>query len=108
MVNLPLYEADVYLVEGAAMTEKYLAAYQVAQAWATKSGYYLLHLTLLAVTLFLFGLSLTIGRRGTRWIFTGIGAVVAVVTIFWAAIIALQPVHDLRRQGGCYRRLCPR
>jgi len=99
MVDLARYEADVYLVEGAALTEKYLAAHQVAQSWATKSAYYLLHLTLLAVALFLFGLSLTIGRTGTRWIFAGAGGVAAVVAIVWAAVIALQPVHDLRRQG---------
>jgi hypothetical protein len=61
------YEAEVYLVEITALTERFSAASSVKDAWSAKSGTYIIHLTLLAVALFLFGPS-TIATPRTRWI----------------------------------------
>ena len=70
-VNIAQYEADVYLVEITTLTEKFVAATAVKEAWDYKSNTYIIHITLLAVALFLLGLSATISGPVTRWIFSG-------------------------------------
>jgi len=99
-VNLARYEADTYLVEIVSLREKYTAASAVKEAWDYKANTYIIHLTLAAVALFLFGLSITISGPATRWIFAGTGLIVAIVTAGWAAAIWVQPVYDLRAQTG--------
>jgi tetratricopeptide (TPR) repeat protein len=98
--NISRYEADVYLVEIAALNEKFSAASNVKDAWDSKANGYVFHLTLLAVAFFLFGLSITIANPFTRWIFSGVGMVIAVVATGMAATTWLQPVPDLRDQGN--------
>lgn len=96
-LNVAKYEADTYLVEITALQERFAAASVVKDAWDSKSNTYIVHLTLLAVALFLFGLSTTISGATTRWIFSGVGAAVAVVATVWAGITFAQPVTDLRQ-----------
>lgn len=95
--NVPAYEADSYLVEITALKERFAAASVVKDAWDSKANTYIVHLTLLAVALFLFGLSTTISGATTRWIFAGVGSVVAVVAVVWAAAVFIAPVKDLRQ-----------
>ena len=90
------YESDVYVVDIAALNEKFLAASTVKDAWDGKANGYVLHLTLLAVAFFLFGLSITIANSFTRWIFAGVGTIVAVVATGMALTTLIQPVPDLR------------
>lgn len=94
------YEVDVYLNEMTALNEKFLAASSVKDAWDAKANGYILHLTLLAVALFLFGLSITIANPLTRWIFAGVGLVVAVFVTSMSISTFLQPVADLRDRTG--------
>ena len=94
------YESDVYLVEITALNEKFVAASAVKDAWDAKANGYVFHLTLLAVALFLFGLSITIANSFTRWIFAGVGTVVAVAATSMAITTWLQPVPDLRDRGN--------
>ena len=91
------YESDTYLVEITALKERFAAASIVKDAWDTKANTYIVHLTLLAVSLFLFGLSTTISGKTTRWIFAGVGAVVSIVAMVWAGAVFVQPVDDLRQ-----------
>jgi tetratricopeptide (TPR) repeat protein len=79
-----------------ALNEKFLAASVVKDAWDTKANSYVFHLTLLAVAFFLFGLSITIASTFTRWIFAGVGTVVAVAATGMAVSMWIQPVFDLR------------
>ncbi|MBI3761435.1 MAG: hypothetical protein HY260_06170 [Chloroflexi bacterium] len=95
-VNIARYEADTYVVETTALTERFLAASKVKDAWDYKSNTYIIHVTLLAVALFLYGLSATLSGRIARWIFTGTGTLVALVGVGWAALLFAQPVPDLR------------
>jgi len=95
--NVSAYESDTYLVEITTLKERFAAASIVKDAWDTKANTYIVHLTLLAVALFLYGLSTTISGNTTRWIFSGVGSVVAVVATVWAAGVFLQPVKDLRQ-----------
>jgi tetratricopeptide (TPR) repeat protein len=98
--NLAKYEADTYLVEIEALTQKFKAAGSVKNDWDYKANTYILHLTLMAVALFLLGMAVTISGASTRWIFSGTGIVVALVAIGWSALIWAKPVYDLREQGG--------
>jgi tetratricopeptide (TPR) repeat protein len=95
--NVEAYETDTYIVEITALKERFAAASIVKDAWDTKANTYIVHLTLLAVSLFLFGLSTTISGKTTRWIFAGVGSVVAVVATAWAVMVFFQPVEDLRQ-----------
>ena len=93
------YENDLYLVEITALRERFNAASLVKDAWDAKANTYILHLTLLAVSLFLFGLSTTLAGRRTRWVFAGMGLASAVITFTWAIVVYFAPVFDLRAQG---------
>ena len=93
------YEAESYLVENFALQEQFAAASVVKDAWDYKSNTYIIHLTLLAVALFLFGLSVTISNGATRWIFAIGGFAVTAFAILWAAVLWARPVFDLRQQG---------
>ncbi len=96
--NVPLYESDVYLVKITSLLEKFTAASAVKDAWDSKANTYIVHLTLLAVSLFLFGLSTAISNSKTRWVFSGGGVAFAVIAMVWALSIFFKPVFDLRTQ----------
>jgi tetratricopeptide (TPR) repeat protein len=93
------YEVDLYLREYTRLREQFTAASQVKEAWSGKSSAYVLHLTFLAVSLFLMGLSVTIELR-TKWIFAVVGMAMAGVGTLWAAATYAQPVADLREVTG--------
>ena len=95
-LDVSRYEAEVYLVEITALSERFSAASAVKDAWDSKANTYILHLTLLAVSLFLFGLSTTVAGAATRLVFTSVGATIALVAAVWAGATYAQPVTDLR------------
>jgi tetratricopeptide (TPR) repeat protein len=94
--DISRYEADTYLVETTALSERFSAASGVKDAWDSKANTYIVHLTLLAVALFLFGMATTISGNLTRWIFTGVGTAVTVFAVGWALVVFVKPVPDLR------------
>lgn len=98
--NVAKYEAETYVVELTLLAQKFKAAGVVKDAWDAKANTYIVHLTLLAVALFLFGLSTTISGPLTRWIFSGTGMAITLYAAVWAVQVWLQPVFDLREQGG--------
>ncbi len=98
------YEADTYLVKITDLLERFTAASAVKDAWDFKANTYIVHLTLLAVSLFLFGLSTTISNDRTRWIFAGGGSLIAVIAVIWALAVYSQPVLDLREKGDAIAR----
>lgn len=95
-VNYDRYVADVYLTDVIRMNEQYTAAAAVKDAWDTKANTYIVHLTILAVALFLLGLSATIELSTPRNIFTVAGLGMAIFATVWAASTYLEPVFDLR------------
>ena len=95
-LNVAKYEADVYLVEITALTERFTAASAVKDAWDGKANTYIVHVTLLAVALFLYGLSTTVSGGATRLVFTAAGTAIAVVAAVWAGATYIKPVTDLR------------
>jgi tetratricopeptide (TPR) repeat protein len=52
------------------------------------------HITILAVSLFLFGLSTTIVGRA-RWIFVAAGLLITLIAVIWAVAVFLTPVPEL-------------
>ncbi len=95
-LNVARYESEVYLVEITALTERFAAASAVKDAWDGKSNTYIVHVTLLAVALFLYGLSTTVAGSATRLVFTITGTAIALVAAGWAGVTYAQPVVDLR------------
>ncbi len=98
--NISQYEADTYLVEITALREKFLAASAVKEGWDYKANTYIIHITLFAVSLFMFGLSTTIGAGKARKVLATAGTFFALAAVIWAGILYTKPVFDLRQQGA--------
>ena len=92
--NISAYEADVYYVATTELSERYADAAARFDAWGDKANTYVVHLTLLAVALSLFGLSTTISS-GARRIFIIAGLGIVGVTLAWAGANYLAPVPHL-------------
>lgn len=92
--NLARYEADAYLVTVTGLAERSAAWFAVKQTWDEKANTYVVHITILAVALFLFGLALTLNTRA-RWIFVAAGLVITLIAVIWAAAVFLAPVPSL-------------
>ncbi len=88
------YEADTYLVTVTGLAERSAAWFVVKQAWDTKAGTYVLHLTILAVALFLLGLAATIAGRA-RWVFVVAGLFITLIAVVWVVVVFLTPVPQL-------------
>lgn len=97
--DVPRYETDTYLVEVTRLGQQFKAAAAVKDGWDYKSNTYIVHLTLLAVALFLWGLAATIAGPSTRGMFAVAGTVVALWATIWAGVLWSQPVYDLRTAG---------
>ena len=88
------YEADVFLVESTALAEHYAASAALDNAWGNKANAYVTHLTMLAVTLFLYGLAMTVWGW-TRWLFVGAGSAIVSVVLIWAGVVTFSGVPSL-------------
>lgn len=97
-VDYNRYVADVYLTDVIRMNEQYTAAAAVKDGWDTKANTYIVHLTILAVSLFLLGLSATIEISRPRLIFTVVGLGMALFATVWAFTTYNEPIFDLREQ----------
>ncbi len=93
------YEVDVYLGDVIRMGEEFTAATGVKETWDNKTGAYVVQLTILAVSLFLMGLSATI-EISTKWIFGAVGVLMASFAVVWAFFTATETVTDLRQIEG--------
>lgn len=88
------YEADIYWVEATALTERYTNAARLGSAWSDKANTYVAQLTILAVVLFLYGLSTTISGR-VRWLFVSAGTMLAGIVVLWLLVTAFWPISTL-------------
>lgn len=93
--DIARYESDLYYVATTALEERFAASAAVKEAWDYKANTYIIHLTLLAVSLFLYGLSIAIASSTTRWIFAGVGTATTLFAVGWAAVLFFQPVPAL-------------
>jgi len=91
--DLTLYESEVYLVKTTDEQEHAAANQELNEFWEGKSHTYILLLTLLAVSLALFGLATTVTQLG-RTILIGVGAALVVVLVVWMVGLYLQPAPN--------------
>jgi tetratricopeptide (TPR) repeat protein len=97
--DIARYEVDTYFNDVTRLNQLFKASAAVKDAWDTKSNAYVVHLTLLAVSLFLFGLAVTLGGATTRTLFVSSGTVVGLAACIWALRVWAEPVYDLRDAG---------
>lgn len=100
LLNPPYYDAKSGAIDVLRFGADYLVAPPVkwtemqavkaaeASAWSDKSARYVLVITILAVSLFLFGLSLTLGGR-VRFLFAGLGCLIVAAAFVATAVTAL-------------------
>lgn len=98
--DLARFESDSYFVRVQNLIQNFKAASKVKDGWDFKANSYIFHLTLLAVSLFLFGLAATIATAGTRMVFSISGMGITLAAVVAALQVYLTPVPDLRLQGG--------
>jgi tetratricopeptide (TPR) repeat protein len=96
--NLAKYEAETYLVNVTGLAERSAAWFAVKQAWDEKANTYVVHITILAVALFLFGLALTLSSQ-VRWIFVIAGLVISLIAVGWALSVYWGQVPYLPEQA---------
>jgi tetratricopeptide (TPR) repeat protein len=89
--NVRAYEATTYLVETTLLTERFINAMELAGNLEDKEKAYGTQLLLLAVCLFLYGLSTTIIGR-MNWLFIGIGTLIAFGALVWTITTFTTPV----------------
>jgi len=92
--KLATYQTQVYYVDATELSERYADAAERFDAWGDKANTHIVHLTLLAVSLALFGLSTTLSSR-VRRLFVTAGLAIAFVTIGWTVVVAATPVRQL-------------
>ncbi len=92
--DIRAFEAETYLVETTILTERFAAAIANADSLKRKQNAHFTQLLFLAITLFLFGLSTTIAGR-LRWLFVGIGSVIAIWAVVWMVVVYTAPVDGL-------------
>ncbi len=80
--DLSLYTSDTYLVKTTELQEQSAVDQELYEAWEGKSHTYILQLTLLAVSLAMFGLATTVTNLGRRILITT-GAGIVIVVLAW-------------------------
>lgn len=88
------YVADQQMEDITVLREQFTDRYAVKQEWDGKANTYILHLTILAVALFLFGLALAIDNS-IRLLFLATGVLIALVTIVWVVDVYRRPVVSI-------------
>jgi tetratricopeptide (TPR) repeat protein len=78
------YEADIYLVESTKLNEEYLAESEIGRVADNIADSFIVQITLLTVTLSLYGLSITLKGK-VRWLFVIVGSGIVAVCLLWMA-----------------------
>ena len=85
------YHVDMNLVETTRLLEKRAFAIERASVWNAKADGYVTVLTVLAVALFLFGLSTTM-KGGLRYVFVVAGSILVGLAVTGTVDLALRPI----------------
>jgi len=96
--DLTAYHADINLFTNTLLLEQRAFVVQAASAWNNKADGYVTVLTLLAVSLFLYGLSTTI-KENLRYLFALVGAFLVTVALSWTLVLTLSPVPGVPQQA---------
>jgi hypothetical protein len=88
------YQSDLYIVNAARLQERFESKSIVANTWDQLANNFVLQITFYAVTLSLFGLSVTI-HSFVRWLFVFLGGLIIVVNLLWSVVILNTPVNEI-------------
>lgn len=99
-VDILRFESDLYVNEVARLEQSFAAVSEVQAAWSGKATNHVVHLTMLAVSLFLLGQSSTLKGAYTKKILFAAGLSLTSVTLLWALAVWLTDVPDLRKTGA--------
>ena len=89
-INALQYEAELYIVDATNLLEQFVEMSKVGRHWDSIADQHVVQLTLLAVALSLVGLSNTM-KSLMRWVFVGLGGLLVLFSMAWAAYILIQP-----------------
>jgi tetratricopeptide (TPR) repeat protein len=79
------YEADAYLVDATRLSETYLAEAELGNFTDNIADALIVQITLLTVSLSLYGLSMALKGLG-RWLFITVGSVIVVICVAWLGL----------------------
>ena len=96
--DLVAYHADINLFTTTLLLEQRAFVVQAANRWNGKSDSYVTVLTLLAVSLFLYGLSTTI-KTGLRYLFALVSSLLVTMAMLWTLALLLSPVPGVPQQA---------
>jgi tetratricopeptide (TPR) repeat protein len=91
--DLALYTSNTYLVKTTALQEQAAVDQELYETWESRSHTYILQLTLLAVSLAMFGLATTVTNLGRRILITT-GAGIVIVVVAWMGATYFKPVDQ--------------
>jgi tetratricopeptide (TPR) repeat protein len=107
------YESDAYLVESTKLTEEYLAEAEVGRAADDISDSFIVQITLLTVSLSLYGLSITLKGR-MRWLFVLVGSGIVGICLLWMGwemllliarpVVSMPAINDYSEGVGLYHQ----
>ena len=96
------YASDLYVVEATRLQELYQANAEVGRAWSNIADVFVIQITLLTVTLSLYGLSVTL-RGGVRWLFVLVGTGLVLFCMLWMGKILIEPKPTISEEAiGAY------
>ena len=87
------FESETYLVESTRLTEEFTVQAGLGNAWDDIASAFVIQLTLLAVSLALYGLATTISGW-VRWLFVSVGSGLVLLCIGWMAVALLLPLPE--------------
>jgi tetratricopeptide (TPR) repeat protein len=92
--DISLYTSDTYLVNMTQLQEQSAVDQELYETWESRSHTYILQLTLLAVSLAMFGLATTVSGPG-RPILIATGGTIVLVALVWIGAIYFKPVEQI-------------
>lgn len=97
-IDVLRFGVDYMVAPPVKWTEMEKAKSEEASAWARKSDRYIVVITILAVGLFLLGLSLTLGGR-LRFLFAGLGCLTAAAAVVGILVTAARAVPKMSEEA---------
>jgi tetratricopeptide (TPR) repeat protein len=91
LIDVLRFGVDTLVVPALKWTERQEVKSEQASAWGAKSDRYIVVITVLAVSLFLLGLSLTLGGR-LKIVFAGLGCLITAVALVAVLFIVVSPI----------------
>ena len=94
LIDVLRFGVDYMVAPPLKMTERQTVKNEQASAWAGKAESYIFVITILAVSLFLLGLSLTLGGK-LKFAFAGLGCLITAAALIAVLVIVVGPIPKI-------------